>query len=77
MDIADQEFVAEVEISVDASGRIHDPDWKRQTGNGRGDASVRAALAATTTLTRPPPTNFPARVLVRFDVQEVADAFTP
>ena len=52
-------------------------DWKKTSGNARWDASVRAALAATTSISRQPPTNFPPRILVRFDVQEVTDAFAP
>lgn len=76
-DIADKDFVAEVEVSVDRGGRVSAPDWKRTSGNTRWDASVRAAVAATTSISRQPPTNFPSRILVRFDVQEVTDAFAP
>ncbi len=76
-DIADKDFVAEVEISVDRSGRVSNPDWKKTSGHSRWDESVRGALAATTSVSRPPPTNFPARILVRFDVQEVTEAITP
>jgi len=36
------------------------------------DDSVRQALAGTTSMNRPPPTNFPARVIIRFDVQSEA-----
>lgn len=76
-DIADKDFVAEVEVTVARDGRVSNPDWKKTSGNARWDASVRAALAATTSISRQPPTNFPPRVLVRFDVQEVTDAFAP
>jgi hypothetical protein len=34
---------------------------------------VRAALAATKSLDRPPPTNFPPRIVVRFDVQDATE----
>jgi len=77
VDIADKDFVAEVEVSVDRAGRLSQPEWKRDSGNKRWDDSVRAALAATTRLSRPPPTNFPPRVRVRFDVQEVAEHTVP
>lgn len=77
VDIADNNFIAEVEISVDRSGRVSNPDWKRTSGNKRWDDSVRAALASTTTISRLPPTNFPPRFVVRFDVQEVTDTFAP
>jgi outer membrane biosynthesis protein TonB len=76
-DLADTLFVAEVEVAVDGSGRIRDPEWRKGSGNERWDASVRAAIAATPSLTRPPPTHFPPRVLVRFDVQEEVAEATP
>ena len=75
--IADKDFVAEVEVAIDRAGRVSQPEWKRDSGNKRWDDSVRAALAATTGLSRPPPTNFPPRVLVRFDVQEVTEFTSP
>jgi TonB C terminal len=70
--LADDDFVAEVEISVDRAGNISRPKWQKGSGNSTWDDSVRKAIAATTSLTRPPPTNFPARVTVRFDVQSEA-----
>ncbi|MEI9962331.1 MAG: TonB C-terminal domain-containing protein [Limisphaerales bacterium] len=69
-DMADDNFVAEVEVAVDKSGKISSPQWKKGSGDNRWDDSVRQAIAATTSMTRPPPTNFPPRVTVRFDVQE-------
>jgi TonB family protein len=71
-DLADDDFVAEVEVSVDRAGHISDSQWLKGSGNSIWDESVRQAVAATTRLTRPPPTNFPARVTVRFDVQSEA-----
>jgi colicin import membrane protein len=73
-DIADDNFVAEVEVTVERDGRIGDPRWIKGSGDGRWDDSVRKAIAATTGMDRPPPTNFPPRVLVRFDVQEETEA---
>lgn len=70
IDMADDYFVAEVEVSVDRDGQISNPQWRKGSGDSRWDGSVRAALAATKRLDRPPPKNFPARVVVRFDVQE-------
>ena len=69
-DMADDHFVAEVEVSVDRDGQISNPQWKKGSGDSRWDASVREALATTKRLDRPPPKNFPPHVLVRFDVQE-------
>lgn len=73
VDVADNSFIAEVEVSIDGSGRISDPSWKRSSGHARWDESVRAAIAATPSVNRPPPANFPARILVRFDVHEVTE----
>ncbi len=77
VDIADRDFVAEVEVAIDPAGRISDPQWKKSSGHRQWDDSVRAAIAGTPAVNRPPPTNFPARVLVRFDVQEVAEGVLP
>ncbi len=61
-DMADDDYVVEVEVSVDRTGQISDPQWKKSSGNKIWDDSVRQALAATKSMTRPPPTNFPPRV---------------
>jgi outer membrane biosynthesis protein TonB len=68
--IADDNFVAEVEVAVDQQGQISDPVWKKSSGDSRWDASVRQAIAETRKLDRSPPPDFPARFLVRFDVQD-------
>lgn len=68
--LADDSYVAEVEISVGRDGQISDPVWEKGSGNSLWDDSVRAAIAAVTNLDRPPPTNFPPHILIRFDVQE-------
>jgi hypothetical protein len=65
----DSGFMAEVEISIDRTGQIRDPNWKSGSGNPEWDASVRKAIAATANVGRRPPTNFPPSVLVRFDVE--------
>jgi hypothetical protein len=68
--IADDSYVAEVEVAVDQKGRISNPEWKKGSGDQRWDDSVRQAVAAVKQMDRPPPTNFPSQVLVRFDVQD-------
>jgi TonB family protein len=68
-DMEDEAFTAEIEISVDRTGKLGSPEWKKGSGNSRWDDSVRKAIAATKAVSRPPPTNFPGRVLVRFDVE--------
>jgi hypothetical protein len=72
--MADDNYAAEVEVSVARSGQISDPVWQKGSGNSRWDDSVRAAIAAVTSLDRPPPTNFPPRVIIRFDVQEETES---
>jgi TonB family protein len=71
-DMADDNYVVEVEVSVSRAGRISDVQWQKGSGDPHWDDSVRQAIAATTSLNRPPPTNFPARITVRFDVQSEA-----
>ena len=67
--MADDSYAAEVEVSVDRTGRVGDPVWHRGSGDSRWDDSVHAAISAVTSMTRPPPTNFPPRIIIRFDVQ--------
>ena len=69
-DVPDPSLVAEVELGVDRAGRVSNPVWMKSSGNKNWDDSVRRAISATKAMSRPPPTNFPARVVVRFDVVE-------
>jgi TonB-like protein len=64
----DNTYEAEVEVSVDRSGALHDPVWKKGSGNSKWDDSVRQAIASTKAIMRPPPTNFPSHFTVKFDV---------
>jgi protein TonB len=75
--MADDNFAAEVEVSVDRTGQIGDPVWQNGSGNSRWDDSVRAAIAGVTTMATPPPTNFPPRVTIRFDVQQETEPVMP
>jgi protein TonB len=68
-DLDDEQFVAEVDLAIDPSGRITGYDWRRGSGNARWDNSVKAALAKTKAISRPPPKGFPEKMLVRFDVE--------
>ncbi len=72
--VDDSAFVAEVEVALAPDGRIEGFDWKSGSNDKGWDASVRAVLASTKTLGRPPPKGFPSRVIVRFDA--VADTET-
>lgn len=66
----DLNFVAEIEVAVDRSGQISKPVWMKRSGNKQWDDSVQQAIDRATSMSRPPPTNFPSRVVVRFDVAE-------
>jgi TonB family protein len=68
-DIADEAYVAEVELSVDAKGRVTDYRWLKGSGDKRWDDSVKALVAQTKTISRPPPKGFPDKFPVRFDVE--------
>jgi TonB family protein len=68
--LADDNYVVEVAVSVSSEGQISDPQWLKSSGDEQWDDSVREAIAAVTSMDRPPPANFPPRVTVRFDVQE-------
>ncbi len=70
-DMDDHTNLAEVEVAVDAAGDISDPVWKKSSGQKQWDDSVRLAIASTKKVSHAPPTNFPARVVVRFDVEEL------
>jgi hypothetical protein len=68
--VDDDSYVAEVEITVDRQGNISDPTWLKGSGDEKWDATVRQVFDAVRNIDRPPPTNFPPRVTIRFDVQE-------
>jgi outer membrane biosynthesis protein TonB len=71
--IADDSYVAEVEVSVDRAGRISKPEWKKGSGDKQWDDSVKQVFKVVNNMDRPPPTNFPSRIMVRFDVQEESE----
>jgi hypothetical protein len=68
-DRPDDNYVAEVDIAVSRAGDISDPIWRKNSGDLKWDESVKKALAAVSRLDHAPPTNFPPRVTIRFDVQ--------
>ena len=69
-DEADDDFAAEVAVSVDRQGNIENSTWLKGSGDDRWDATVKQVFNVVKTIDRPPPTNFPPRVTIRFDVQE-------
>lgn len=68
--IEDDKFVDEIQVKVGPDGQISDPQWEKSSGNATWDESVRKAIEAVTSMDRPPPTNFPPKVVIRFDVQD-------
>jgi outer membrane biosynthesis protein TonB len=71
-DEADDDFVAEVAVSVDRHGNIENSTWLKGSGDERWDATVKQVFTVVKNFDRPPPTNFPLRVTIRFDVQSQA-----
>jgi colicin import membrane protein len=71
-DTDDHTNVAEVEITVSKQGEITSPVWKKKSGQKQWDDSVLLAIANTKKVSRPPPSNFPSRVVIRFDVQPLS-----
>lgn len=74
--LKDDTFAAMVQVSIDSEGNLTGYQLVSGSGNQRWDDSVKAALAATRTISSPPPKGFPGTFTVRFDVaaEEVADS---
>ena len=69
-DMADDKFVAEVDVTVDKQGNISHPQWLKGSGNAKWDQTVKDVFKVVQSIDRTPPTNFPPNVTIRFDVQE-------
>jgi hypothetical protein len=72
--VDDHTNLAEVEVAVNKDGEITDPVWKKTSGQKQWDESVRLAIASTKSVNRAPPSNFPPRVVIRFDVEALVPA---
>ena len=72
-DMADDKFVAEVELTIDAKGNIQNTRWISGSGNARWDNSVKEALAEVKSVNKVRPANFPEKFVTRFDVQSIQD----
>jgi hypothetical protein len=75
--VQDMNYVAEVQLAIDSEGQITQSEWRRGSGDVVWDKSVRQAVAQTRSIGRPPPTGFPPKILVRFDVQAQTEAPIP
>jgi hypothetical protein len=69
-DLDDATFVAEVQVQVDRQGNLTHTVWQKGSGNQIWDNSVRQVFQQVTAIDRPPPTNFPPVVTIRFDTVE-------
>jgi hypothetical protein len=68
-DMDDDHYVADVGVTVDKDGRLGAPVWEKGSGNAKWDESVKQVFNVVKAFDRPPPTNFPPTVTIRFDVQ--------
>ena len=68
-DMADDNYVVEMSISVGKDGQLGAPVVQKSSGNEKWDDSVKQVFNLVKNFDRPPPTNFPPVVTIRFDVQ--------
>jgi outer membrane biosynthesis protein TonB len=74
----DDNYVAEVRVSVDKAGNLSNILWQKGSGNEKWDQSVKDVFKVVQNIDRHPPTNFPPQVIIRFDVeQETEPVMTP
>ncbi len=74
-DIAkDRGYVTQVELTIGRDGQVSNPAWLQNSGDQKWNDSIRQAIAAVGQLDRPPPTNFPPRLTVVFNVADVAES---
>jgi TonB family protein len=72
-DMSDESYVAEVEFTIDAKGKITGSRWRSGSGDARWDNSVKTAVAQVKSISKPPPKDFPNNFVVRFDVEGSAE----
>ena len=66
----DDNYTAEVQVSVDKTGHLNNMRWQKGSGNDKWDQSVKDVFKEVQSIDRKPPTNFPPQVTIRFDLQE-------
>ena len=66
----DDNYVAEVRVSVDKAGNLSNVVWQKGSGNDKWDQSVKDVFKVVQNIDRHPPTNFPPQVIIRFDVEQ-------
>jgi TonB family protein len=65
----DDQYVAEVAVNVDKQGNVTASQWLKGSGNAKWDQTVKDVFATVSNIGKPPPTNFPPTVTIRFDVE--------
>jgi len=65
----DDKYLVEVAVNVDKAGNISETKWLKGSGDAKWDQTVKDVFKAVSNIGRPPPTNFPPNVTIRFDVQ--------
>jgi outer membrane biosynthesis protein TonB len=71
-DMADADYAVEVAVNVDPQGNLNEDKWLKGSGNPKWDASVKAVFDEVKLIDRRPPTNFPPKVVIRFDTEAEA-----
>jgi outer membrane biosynthesis protein TonB len=69
----DNAYEADITVDIERDGTISNPQWEKSSGNTIWDESVQKAIDAVKSMDRPPPTNFPPQITIRFDVQEESE----
>lgn len=75
--MADENYVAEVQVNVDAQGKLSRVVWQKGSGDAKWDQTVKDIFKLLTSIDRHPPTNFPPMVTIRFDVQDQTEPVLP
>jgi TonB family protein len=70
----DEKYAVEVRVKVEHDGRIQETKWLEGSGNAKWDDSVKQVFQIVKNIGRPPPTNFPSQVTIRFDVAEETES---
>jgi protein TonB len=73
----DDTYVAEVQVNVDPQGNLNNVAWVKGSGDAKWDQTVKDVFKTITQINRPPPTNFPDHVTIRFDVEEETEPVLP
>jgi len=69
----DDNYTAEVAVKLDPQGNILQTQWLKGSGDAAWDQSVKNVFKLVAGIDSRPPTNFPPKVTIRFDVQEATE----